>query len=89
MKVVEFQEQSVIIAKDQPQYIPLPAYRFSDSKGRAKGRIACCWELSLTERLHVLFSGRIWHQILTFNMPLQPQLLTVKKPEMPPQAKKG
>jgi hypothetical protein len=29
----------------------------------------------------VLFSGLIWHQILTFNGPLQPQLLTVEKPD--------
>ena len=79
MKLIEFAEQTVVIAKDQPQYLPLPAYQFP---GDPKGRIACCWELSWPERFRVLFLGRIWHQILTFNSPLQPQLLTIEKPDM-------
>lgn len=78
MKLVEFPEQSIVIAKDQPEYLPLPAHRFED----AEGRICCCWSLSWRERLRVLFSGRIWHQVLTFHKPLQPQLLMVQKPIM-------
>lgn len=78
MKLVEFPGQTTIIAKDQPQYRPLPAHRFGD----AEGRIACCWSLTWRERLRVLITGRIWHQILTFDQPLQPQLLTVDKPSM-------
>lgn len=78
MKLIEFPEQTVVIAKDQPEYKPLPAHRFNDDEGR----IACCWQLTFWERIRVLFSGKIWHQILTFNGPLQPQLLTVEKPEM-------
>jgi hypothetical protein len=77
MKLVEFHEQTVVIAKDQPQYNPLPAYRWPQDP---EGRIACCWSLTWRERFRVLFSGRIWHQILTFNGPLQPQLLTIEKP---------
>lgn len=79
MKLVEFPEQTVVIAKDQPEYLPLPAHRFKDD---AQGRIACCWQLTWWERLKVLFAGRLWHQVLTFHHPLQPQLLTVEKPEM-------
>lgn len=78
MRLIEFQEQTCVIAKDQPQYNPLPARRFAGKDGR----IACCWRLSLWERLTVLFTGVVWHQVLTFNEPLQPQLLTVDKPEM-------
>lgn len=78
MKPIEFPEQSIVIAKDQPEYLPLPAHQFND----AEGRIACCWKLSWLERLKVLFSGLIWHQVLTFNGPLQPQMLTVEKPSM-------
>lgn len=80
MKIIEFPEQTVVIAKDQPQYHPLPAYRYNDP---VQGRIACCWELSWKERFKVLLTGKVWHQILTFNNPLQPQKLTVEKPEMP------
>lgn len=79
MELIEFPEQTTIIAEKQPEYLPFPAHRF---KGDSQGRIACCWRLSWKERFFVLFSGKIWHQILTFNTPLQPQLLTVEKPEM-------
>lgn len=81
MELVEFPEQTVVIAKDQPQYKPLPAHRFA---GDPKGRIACCWALSLRERLLVAITGRLWHEVLTFNQALQPQLLSVRKPAMPP-----
>lgn len=78
MNLIEFPEVTTVIAKDQPQYNPLPAHRFQD----AEGRIACCWKLTWPERLKLLWRGVIWHQILTFNQPLQPQLLTVEKPDM-------
>ena len=78
MKLVEFPEQTVVIAKDQPQYHPLPAYRYKDDP---EGRIVCCWELTWKERFAVLFGGVLWHHILTFNHPLQPQLLTLDKPD--------
>lgn len=78
MELIEFPEQTTVYAKDQPEYRPLPAHHFCD----AEGRIACCWSLSWRERLQVLLTGRIWHQVLTFNRPLQPQLLTVEKPGM-------
>lgn len=79
MDIIEFPEQTVIYAKDQPEYRPLPAYQFHDSEGR----IVCCWRLSWRERIKVLFSGVLWHEILTFNQSLQPQLLSVDKPDMP------
>lgn len=80
MDIVRFPEQTVVYAENQPEYRPLPAYVYSDREGR----ITCCWSLSWKERLKVLFSGRIWHTILTFHGPLQPQLLEVEKPAMPP-----
>lgn len=79
MDLIEFPEQTVVIAKDQPGYRPLPAYRFPNDP---TGKIVCCWRLTLRERLAVLLGGTLWHQILTFNRPLQPQLLMVEKPIM-------
>ena len=64
----------VTIAKDQPEYDPMPAHVTPD------GTVTCCWRLSLLERLQVLFTGRIWHQILTFRSHLQPQLLQTTRP---------
>jgi len=78
MKVIQFKEQNTVFAKDQKEYDPLPAHRYGD----AQGRIACCWKLSMRERLSVLLTGKVWHQILTFDQPLQPQLLSTEKPDM-------
>lgn len=79
MKLIEFPEQTVIYAKDQPQYNPLPAHVVPGDPG---GRIVCCWQMSWRERLRVLVTGRVWHHVLTFGDRLQPQLLSVDKPEM-------
>ena len=74
MKLIEFPEQNVVIAKNQPEYLPMPAYKTKD------GRVICCWKLSIKERLRLLFSGKLWHHILTFNYPLQPQALDLQYP---------
>lgn len=79
MKLIEFPEQTIVIAKDQPEYLPLPAWCMPNDP---EGRIVCCWKLTDAERQRVLETGEIWHHILTFNQPLQPQLLSVDKPEM-------
>jgi hypothetical protein len=81
MKLIEFPEQTVVIAENQPQYYPLPAWRKPND---LEGRIVCCWKLNWAERLAVLVTGKLWHQVLTFNDLLQPQLLQVTKPEMKP-----
>jgi len=78
MTLIEFPEQTTVYAKNQTEYKPLPAYRFCG----VDGRIACCWQLTWRERLTVFLTGKIWHQVLTFNQPLQPQLLTVEKPNL-------
>jgi hypothetical protein len=77
-KLVEFKERNLSIAKDQPEYLPLPCHVFDNDDS---GKIAFCWQLTLIERLKVLFTGKLWHQVLTFKQPLQPQMLCVKKPE--------
>ncbi|HYG22738.1 MAG TPA: hypothetical protein VEH04_08155 [Verrucomicrobiae bacterium] len=80
LTLTEFPEQTVVIAKDQPEYRPLPAYRFRNDP---EGKIICCWKLTMIGRIKLLFTGKLWHQVLTFNGPLQPQLITLEKPEMP------
>jgi len=57
----------------------MPAHRVPDD---IEGRVTCCWRFSWRERLAILFRGVLWHQILTFNSPLQPQCLTVDKPDL-------
>lgn len=83
MKLVEFPEQTTVFAKNQPEYLPLPAHKF---EGDPQGRIAFCWRMTWRERFKVLFTGMLWHQVLTFDQPLQPQLLETDKPDMAPNA---
>jgi hypothetical protein len=74
VKLVEFPEQTVVIAKDQPQYNPMPAHV------DVGGMVTCKWKLTLRERLWVLLTGNLWHQIHTFGGALQPQRLQVTTP---------
>lgn len=78
MKIIKFPEQNITLGENQEEYLPLPAYRFIDGSGR----IVFCWKLNLIEKIKVLFTGKIWHQVLTFNSPLQPQMMSVERPEI-------
>lgn len=75
-QIVKFPEVNMTYAKDQPEYRPLPCYRKDD------GEMICCWKFSLRDRIKILFTGVIWHTVLIFNQPLQPQLILVDKPKM-------
>ncbi len=77
MKLIGFKGQNVIIAEHQPEYIPMPAYVDPN------GEVVCCWQLSVKERIKLLFTGVIWHSILTCNTNLQPQLLRLERPIFP------
>lgn len=79
MTPADFPEQSIIVAKDQPEYMPLPAH--IDRRFPAQ-TMTFCWRLTWRERLKLLFTGKLWHQVMTFGMPLQPQLLLVEKPRL-------
>jgi hypothetical protein len=74
MEIVAFPECNTVYAKDQPEYLPLPAYREED------GCVTSCWKLGLLERLRLLMTGKIYVSVLTFNQPLQPQKLTLDSP---------
>ena len=76
MKIIDFKERNVIYAKDQPEYRPLPAFKKSD------GEIVTCWRPSIMGRIGILITGKIWLSVLTFNNPLQPLLMSSKKPKM-------
>ena len=56
----------IVFAKDQPEYIPLPALKFQD------GLVVTRWGLSWKERLTILLGGSVYLGLLTYNHPLQP-----------------
>jgi len=86
MKPIPFKEQTTVTAKDQPEYQPLPV-RIDPS---IKGETVSCWSLSLKERIILLFTGKLWMQLLTFRQddgklnPITPSYLTVNKSEVIP-----
>ncbi len=63
-----------VYAKDQPQYIPLPA------RVDSGGTVVTCWQLTWRERLTLLLRGTLFLTLLTFNKPLQPIRCSVDKP---------
>lgn len=74
MTPVDFYGTNAVYAKDQPEYLPLPALKTDE------GVVVSCWKLSLWERVKILFTGRMWFMQHTFNDPLQPQCPSVKCP---------
>ena len=64
-----------VYAKDQPEYVPLPA------RVDKNGTVVTCWKLTWRERLTVFFRGTIFMTLLTFNRPLQPIQCSIDKPE--------
>jgi hypothetical protein len=73
---LKFKECNTVYAKDQPEYFPIPAYKCPKD---ARGQIVMCWYLTFYERIVLLFTGKLWHSVYTFNKPLQPICLQVKK----------
>lgn len=74
MTPTEFPQQTLVIAKDQPEYLPIPAHF-----DREQGVMTFCWRLTWRERLTLLLTGRLWHQVLTIGS-IQPVMLNVESP---------
>jgi hypothetical protein len=66
MHPIEFPQQTIVFAKDQPQYSPLPAHVTAD------GLVTSCWQLTDAEIHWIQHMRRLWITQLTFNWPLQP-----------------
>ena len=71
MEPVKFKSCNVVFAKDQPEYLPLPAHRDDD------GVVITQWSVSWRERLFILFGHKVKLRMLTFNKPLTPVKLSV------------
>lgn len=78
MKPVSFKYQNVVFAKEQQEYQPLPALKIDSPEGE----IVSCWGLSFRERIRVLFTGRIWVSLMSFNRPLTPSYLSTRRKEV-------
>lgn len=74
MKPIPFKESNVVFAKNQPEYLPLPAHKTE------LGEVITCWELTWIERFELLWTGRLWLRVLTFGEALQPLLIEIQSP---------
>lgn len=73
MRPIKFPEANVTFGEGQPEYEPLPAWKFPD------GEVVTCFELSEEEILRIIDTRCIGFTQLTFNPPLQPVFMTVDK----------
>lgn len=78
MKPIKFKEANVTFAKDQPEYQQLPALKLETQQGE----VITCWNLTFKERLKILFTGKLWMCLLSFNKPLTPSFLSVNKSDL-------
>jgi hypothetical protein len=69
--------REIVFAKDQPEYLPLPAL-VSDEGGMVISR----WRLSFRERVRVFLSGDMYLWVMTYGQQLQPMMLETKKPHI-------
>jgi hypothetical protein len=76
VKPVKFNGCNCTYGEDCEDYLPLPAYKSKDSCGT----VTACWELSVWERLKLVFTGKIYVSLLSFGQPLTPQLLETRNP---------
>ncbi len=76
MKPIREKGFNSIFGSNQPEYLPLPAYRHDDEWKC----VSACWSLSIIERLKVLFTGKIYSTLPTFGKSLTPQKLSVNNP---------
>lgn len=76
MTPIEFPEQNIIFAKDQPEYIPLPALK------QENGDVITCWRFSDEEIEKLRETKTLYLSVKTFNQPLQPIYFTVNKNEV-------
>lgn len=77
MEAVEFPQQTTVLAKDQPQYQPLPVRYEPDKEGQP---MTCCFKLSPQELREINATGLIWHNQWTFGQPFHPIMMTTRSP---------
>lgn len=78
MKPIKFPECNITYAENQPEYQPLPGFKAKTEQGE----FVFCHQLDWKERIKILFTGKLWVCLLTFNKPLTPSFHTVHKKEV-------
>ena len=77
MKALEFEQQNAVFAKDQKEYMPLPAHVQNN------GLVTFCMQLSDEEIEGVKKTKKLKLSVLTFGRPVQPIRISTATPEFP------
>jgi len=78
MEPIKFKHQNIVFAENQPEYKPLPALKIEGKEGV----VISCWGLSFKERVKVLFTGKVWLSLWSFNEPLTPSYMAIDRKEI-------
>ena len=76
MKPTSFKGQNVILGKDQPEYLDLPALVCDDEATT----VWTCWELDKADLEDLMKHRKIWVGQLTFGKHFSPQMVTTVMP---------
>lgn len=77
---VEFAGANVVFAKDQPEFLPLPAHVAED------GAVTSCWKLTPEELAEVQRTGCVYVGQLIYGQALQFQWVAAAPPDTTPRA---
>lgn len=91
MDAIEFPQQTFILAKDQPEYIPLPVHvrYYQDEEGNLLHRgdnnpipqeMTCCFKLTPEEIEEINRTGQLWHTQCVQGDLFHPIRMTTKNP---------
>lgn len=78
MKPIKWKHSNTVYAENQDEYRNLPSLKLDTPEGH----VISCWKMSFKERMRVLIFGRVWMNLLSFNRPLTPSLLTTQKKDL-------
>lgn len=77
MKAIEFEQHNVVFAKDQKEYLPLPAH------AQKNGLVTFCMELDDEEVAEIEKTKVFKLTVLTFGRPAQPIRVATVEPSFP------
>lgn len=73
MSPIEFEGMTGTAAKNQPEYGNLPMHRNDTT-------VTSCWKMTWRERIRVLFTGRVWLQLLEYDRLITPSIVSANNP---------
>jgi hypothetical protein len=96
MQPIEFSQQTTILAKNQPQYTPLPVhikyeerevphpnFKGVTTKANIPWELTACFELSPEEIGEICRTGKVWYAQCVFGNQFQPIRLSTQNPFEP------